>query len=50
MSEKSLKISDNSYCNLELISPVTSHGLTVHQVSTESDENCRGTLTEISHI
>ena len=54
MSEKSLKNSDFSirtsvYCHLEIKSPVPAHGLTVHQVATQSDENCRS-LPEINHI
>ena len=36
------------YCNLKIINPVPSHGLTVHQVSIQFDENCRRSLTEIS--
>ena len=49
-----IKNSDNYqnlvYCNLKIISTVQSHGLTIHQVSTQSDENCRRSWTEISHI
>ena len=55
MSEKSLKNSDNSIKTLctvtsKEISPIPTHGLTVDQVSTQSDENCRRCLPGISHI
>ena len=43
-SEKLLKKCNNCqnlvYCNLETICAVPLNGLTVHQVSTQSDENC----------
>ena len=34
------------YCNVEIIDPVLPHGLTVHHVSTQSDENLRRSSPE----
>ena len=49
-SEKSLRKHNNCqnlvYCNQETTSAVPSYGLTVHQVSTWSDENCRRSYTD----
>ena len=49
-SEKSLKNCNKYqnlvYCDLEIICAVSSHGLTVHQVSTVSNENCRRSYPE----
>ena len=35
------------YCNLKTIWTVPPHGLTVHQVSTRSDDNCRRSYLEM---